>query len=202
VGHTTITDDEAQQLREERDRYRTLWLRAADECTALAEKLTERDEMLERAHDHEDAAFDIAASWQEWSEAAEAELAEERQAREALLRVEIERLTGHAPKPRGRPPLWSPNGEAEVELRHRAGASIRQLAVDLGVSKSQVHRIVTRVRRQHAAVAERARVDAIAAGRSPTQRAARVAKQAAERRPIEDYDPTRAERGLADIAGS
>jgi hypothetical protein len=146
-----MTDDEAQQLREERDRYRTLWLRAADECTALAEKLTERDEMLERAHDHEDAAFDIAASWQEWSEAAEAELAEERQAREALLRVEIERLTGHAPKPRGRPPLWSPNGEAEVERRHRAGASIRQLAVDLGVSKSQVHRIVTRVRRQHAA---------------------------------------------------
>jgi hypothetical protein len=51
------------------------------------------------------------------------------------------------------------------------------------------------VRRQQAEAAERARLTAIADGRSPAQRAARVAKKIAERRPIEDYDPVRAERG-------
>ena len=77
---------------------------------------------------------------------------------------------------------------------HKGGASIRQIAADLHTSKTQVHRVIARVRQRHAEAAERARLTAIADGRSPTQRAVGAAKQAAKRHPIEDYDPTRAER--------
>ena len=138
----------------------------------------------------------MVAFWIEASETADAELEEERQARDALIRLEVDRLTGREPEPRGRPPSWSPDAEAEVERLHRAGASIRQIAAELGSSKSQVQRVVARVRRQHAEAAERARLTAIADGRSPAQRAARVARQAAEQHPLQDYDVSRAKRGL------
>ncbi len=51
------------------------------------------------------------------------------------------------------------------------------------------------MRQRQADARERARLTAVADGRSPTQRAALVAKRAAKARPIEDYDLVRAERG-------
>jgi hypothetical protein len=157
-----MTDDEAQKLRDERARYRDLWLHAADERDALAEKLAERDEMLEQAQDREDLAWEHAEFWREHA---------------ALVKLEVERLTAREPRRRGRPPSWSPDSEAEVERRHRGGASIREIAAELHASKTQVHRVIVRVRQQHAEAAERARLIAIADGRSLTQRDARAAKQ-------------------------
>ena len=135
-----------------------------------------------------DLAWEHAEFWQEYAEATEAELEEERRERDAVIRLEVERLTGREPKRRGRPPSWSPDSEAEVERMHRGGASIRPIAAELHTSKTQVHRVIARVRQRQAEAAERARLIAIADGRSPTQRAARAAKHAAERHPIEDYD--------------
>ena len=57
-----------------------------------------------------------------------------------------------------------------------------------------MHRVIARVRRQQAEAAEQARLEAIDAGHGREQRAARVAKQAAERHPVQAYDPVRAER--------
>jgi hypothetical protein len=184
---------ELHQLRQDRDRYRALWLRAADERDALAEKLVELDEQLERARDRCDLAWEHAEFWQEHAAAAEAMLEEEQRERDALVRLEVERLTGREPKRRGRPPAWSPDSEAEVERMHRGGASIRTIAAELHASKTQVHRVIARARQRHAEAAGRARLSAIADGRSPTQRAARAAKHAAERHPIKDYDATRVE---------
>ena len=51
---TTQMSDETDELvllRQERDRYRAWWLRAADERDALSEKLTEMDAQLERERD-------------------------------------------------------------------------------------------------------------------------------------------------------
>jgi hypothetical protein len=172
-----MTDDEAQKLRDERARYRDLWLHAADERDALAEKLAERDEMLEQAQDREDLAWEHAEFWREHAEATEAELEEQRREHAALVKLEVERLTAREPRRRGRPPSWSPDSEAEVERRHRGGASIREIAAELHASKTQVHRVIVRVRQQHAEAAERARLIAIADGRSLTQRDARAAKQ-------------------------
>jgi hypothetical protein len=172
-----MTDDEAQKLRDERARYRDLWLHAADERDALAEKLAERDEMLEQAQDREDLAWEHAEFWREHAEATEAELEEQRREHAALAKLEVERLTAREPRRRGRPPSWSPDSEAEVERRHRGGASIREIAAELHASKTQVHRVIVRVRQQHAEAAERARLIAIADGRSLTQRDARAAKQ-------------------------
>jgi Trk K+ transport system NAD-binding subunit len=53
----------------------------------------------------------------------------------------------------------------------------REIAAELHASKTQVHRVIVRVRQQHAEAAERARLIAIADGRSLTQRDARAAKQ-------------------------
>ena len=124
-----------------------------------------------------------------------AHVEEERRDRDALVRLEVDRLTGREAKPRGRPPVFGPDSEAEIERRHRDGASTRAIAAELGMGKTQVHRVIARVRRQQAEAAERARLEAVAAGRSPAQRAARAAKQAAGRRPIEGFDPSQAERG-------
>jgi hypothetical protein len=187
-------DDELDRLREERDRFRALWLRAADERDALSEKLTEMDGQLERAHDRESLAWEHGEFWQGCAEAAEAALEEERGERDALIRLEVDRLTGREPKRRGRPPSWLPDSEAELECMQRTGTSIRQICAELHMSKSQVHRVIVRVRQRQAEAAERARLVAIADGRSPTQRSARAAKRAAERHPIEKYDPDRAER--------
>lgn len=191
----------ADDLREERDRYRRLWLAAADDRDRLSEALTELSEQLERMRDIAAAAWAAAADWQEWQEADEIALEEERAARAALVREEVNRLTGREPKRRGPAPAWTPDGEAEVERLHRDGASIRRIAADLGVSKSKVQRVIARVRRQHDEARERARLTAIANGRSPAQRTARVAKLAAERHPIPDYDPSRAERGRKYLCG-
>jgi hypothetical protein len=187
---------ENAKLRTDRDRYKRQWERDESERDALSEKLTEMAALLEEARDRADAAWDVAVFWREARERLEAALAEERQGRDALTRLEADRLTGRAPGRRGRPPSWSADGEAEVERLHRAGSSVRQIAADLHTNKSQIHRVITRVRRRQAEAAERARLTAIATGLSPAQRAARVAKQAAEHRPIEDFDPVRAERGL------
>jgi hypothetical protein len=177
-------------------KFREWWLRDAKEREALEEKLTERDQMLEHERDAAAAAWNVVECWEEWCKAAEAALEEERQQRDELIRLEVDRLTGREPKRRGRPPSWSADSEAEVERMHRAGASIRQIAADLHASKTQVHRVVARVRRQQVEAQERAQLVAIASGRSPKQRAAWAAKQTAKRRPPEEYDPARAERGV------
>ncbi len=193
---TDVEAAELKRLREERDHLQTLRLRAEAERDQAVEDRRRLDEQLENARDRIDAMISIAVFWREHVEAARAELAEERKERDALVKLEVEQLTGRKPKRRGRPPsTWSPESEADVERMYRDGASTRQIAADLGMSKSEVHRRITRVRQCQAAAAELARLAAIAAGRSPTQLAARGAKRAAERHPIEDYDPVRAERG-------
>jgi hypothetical protein len=195
TDETTI--GEVLRLRKQRDDFKRFWHQASDERDAAHEKLTEQAEQLEQAHDLADRAWEWVEQYAEWAEAAEDALEEERKDREALIRLEVDRQTGREPKPRGRPPAWSEDSEAEVERMHREGASVRQIAADLpkGVGKSQVHRIITRVRRRQKEAEERARLVAIADGRSPAQRSARVAKQAAKRQPPQEYDPTRAERG-------
>ena len=201
-------DETIEQLRADRDRFERLlreaaakrdeferfWLSASDERDRLAEKLTEQAERFERSEDRAAAAWDNATFWQELCETLEAELEAERRERDALIRLEVDRLTGRTPARRGRPPTWSAESEAEVERRHRAGASVRAIAAELHASKTQVHRVIARVRRQQAEAAARARLVAIADGQGPEQRAARVMKQAAERWPIEAYDLVRAER--------
>jgi hypothetical protein len=187
-----MTDDEAQKLRDERARYRDLWLHAADERDALAEKLAERDEMLEQAQDREDLAWEHAEFWREHAEATEAELEEQRREHAALVKLEVERLTAREPRRRGRPPSWSPDSEAEVERRHRGGASPRDRR---------------RVARQQDAGSPRHRSCAPATCRGCGARAAdrdrgwpepnatrRPCGQAAERHPIEDYNAARVER--------
>lgn len=188
--------DELAKLREQSDNYRRLWLRAAEEHEAAENKLTEAYQRLETAWDLTHAAWHTVGLFRERYETARAALEEERHERDALVRLEVDRLVGREPKRRGRPPNWQPGIETDLELKHREGASIRQLADDLGMSKTQVHRIIARVRRQKAEAAERARVTAIMDGRSPAQRTARVAKQAADKRSIEEPDPVRPDRGL------
>jgi hypothetical protein len=163
--------EEIEELRASRDRFRDWWLRDAKEREALEEKLTERDEMLERALDLQAAAWSRVEHWIEAWEAERAALEEERQQRDALIKLEVDRLTGREPKPRGRPPSWSADSEAQVERMHRDGRSIRKIAAELHVSKTQVGRVVARVRRQQVAAQERAQLTAIASGRSPKQRA-------------------------------
>ncbi len=77
--------------------------------------------------------------WRELVEAARAALEEERNERDALVRLEVEQLTGQAPKRRGRPPsTWTPESEARLEQLHREGASIRQIAAAMSpVSKTR-----------------------------------------------------------------
>ncbi len=184
---------EVKRLQAERDRWHRLADRYADDRDAMAKSLTEASENLERARDSADAAWSLVSDWRGYAEAAEHALAAEGQERDAIVRLEVERLSGHTPKRRGRPPSWSAEAEAEVERLHRAGASIRQIAADLHTNKSQVHRVIARVRHQQAEAAERARLVAIADGRSPAQREALGAKRAAERRPVEPFDADRAE---------
>jgi hypothetical protein len=188
--------DTERKLRQERDRYKELWIRTSEECNRLVEERKVLDELRETARDLMHAAWSTAASWPEYCEERKAELEEERKDRDALIRLEVDRLTGRTPKRRGRPPLWQPESEDEIERMHRGGASVRQIAADLHMSKTQVHRVITRVRRHQAEAAELGRLKAVAAGQSPTQRQARGAQRAAEQRPIEDYDLVRAERGL------
>ena len=189
--------DELLKLRDERERYRDLWLRASDEAEALDKKLAELDEQLEHARDLEDAAWEVAAGWKEYVDIAWSALDEERQARDALIRLEVDRLVGREPKPRGRPPSWSPDAEAEVERLHRAGASIRQISAELGSSKSQIQRVVARVRHQQAEAAERARLAAIADGRA--RHSARPAWPGGQQRPPAGLrrEPRRARAGIS-----
>jgi hypothetical protein len=194
---TAETADELARLRAERDGFRAQYLRASDDRDELNQKLTELDEMLERERDDAASAWEHCEWWCEYSEAIQAELEEERRERDALLRLEVERLTGQEPKRRGRRPTWLPESEAEVEHMHLDGASIRQIAADLGVSKTQVHRVLVRVRRRQAEALELARLTAIAEGRSPVQRRVRVMQQAAGKHRIKEYDPFRVERARA-----
>ena len=185
------------QLRADRDRCRERLRRAEDERDALAGKLTEQAEQLELQRDARDAAWATVERWRDLYETREAKLETERRQRDALIKLEVDRLSGRALRPRGRPPSWSADSEVEVERRHRAGASVRTISAELRASKTQVHRVISRVRRRQAEAVERARLVAIADGRSPEQLTARGAERAAAARPIEEgFDPVRAERGL------
>ena len=156
---------ELAEVREQRDDRERWWRQAGDERDAALKSLTEQAEELERQRDQADRAWEWVERHAEAADAAEAALEEERRERDALIELAVERRCG-APTPRGRPPVWRPESEDEVERQHRAGATVRQLASELGMSKTRAHQIIARARARHAADAS-----GRASPRSPPARA-------------------------------
>jgi hypothetical protein len=180
---TTELDDlraELAALRAELEDMRRQMLRAEHDRDSALQEVADLDAHLESVQADWEWMSDCADWWEDAARDEALALAEERRERAALVRHEVERELGREPKRRGRPPTWRPETEDEVARLHREGRSIRDIAAELRASKTHVHRVVARVRRQQEEAAEFARLRAISEGRSPAQRKARASRAKAE----------------------
>jgi hypothetical protein len=172
-----------ERLQEALEEVRQRMQRAERDRDAALKEQAELDEKLTQAYERVTDANNCAIDWIEAADAAQKALEEERQERQALVEHEVrEELGRKEPKRRGRPPSWRPEKEDRVVEMHEGGASIRQIAADLSVSPTQVHRVLVRQRRQKAEIKEIERIRAISEGRSPQQHEASGTLKAAERR--------------------